>query len=112
MTEFRAVLGADELNAGEATIVTYGRLHVIVFNVDGTYYAIEDRCSHADVELSGGEVDLAACEITCPKHGARFDIKTGAALSAPAHAPVKTFDVRVQGGKVEIAPRPKAGHDA
>lgn len=107
MSDFRAVAKEGELNAGEAMVVGYGRMWVILFNVDGELCAIEDRCSHADVELSGGEIDLAACQIQCPKHGARFDIKTGAALSAPAVTPVKTFDVRVQNGQIEIAPRGK-----
>ncbi|MEO1440890.1 MAG: Rieske 2Fe-2S domain-containing protein, partial [Chloroflexota bacterium] len=69
---------------------------------------IEDRCSHADVNLSDGEVDMAACTIRCPKHGSRFDIKTGEALDPPAVSPVIQFDVNVDGTDIQIARRERS----
>lgn len=105
MTDFKTVAQADELNPGEAILVQDGRMRILIFNVDGEHYAIEDRCSHADVALSDGKIDLKTCQITCPKHGAKFDITTGAALKAPAVAPVMAFDVRVEDGAIQIKRR-------
>ncbi|MEO0563824.1 MAG: Rieske 2Fe-2S domain-containing protein, partial [Chloroflexota bacterium] len=76
---------------------------VLLFMIDGEFYAYEDRCSHADVTLNDGQIDLKSCQITCPKHGATFDIKTGEALTPPAIVPVVTFDVRVEGENIQIA---------
>lgn len=109
MSDFQSVAKVDEVGENEAIIVSFGRLSVLVFNLGGEYYAIEDRCSHADVELSGGSVDLEACTIQCPKHGAKFDIKTGVALSPPAVMPVFSFDVRVEGDEIQIARRSRKG---
>jgi 3-phenylpropionate/trans-cinnamate dioxygenase ferredoxin subunit len=105
MADFRTVANTGDLNPGEATIVDYGRMSVILFNIDGEYFAIEDRCSHEEVELSSGTIDLANCRIQCAKHGAEFDIKTGEVLSPPAIAPVKTFDVQIDGTNIQITPR-------
>lgn len=104
MADFKTVAQADELGENEAILVRYGRIPVIIFNIGGEYHAIEDKCTHADVALSGGEVNLNTCQITCPKHGAAFDIKTGQALSAPAVVPVMTFDVREHEGDIQLAP--------
>ena len=80
--------------------VTAGGTPIAVFNVAGTYYAIEDLCSHEAETLSDGEVD--GCDIVCPRHGARFSLATGAALSPPAYEPVATFPVRVANGMVQV----------
>ena len=74
---------------------------VAVFNVGGRFYAIEDRCSHEDENLSGGTVENG--EIVCPRHGAHFSLLTGAALSAPAYEPVATFPIRVDNGIVRVS---------
>lgn len=105
MTDFRTVATTDDINPGEVLVVEYGRMWVLIFNVDGEFYAIEDRCSHADIHLSDGEINLQACTIKCPKHGSRFDFKTGQALDPPAVMPVMQFDVRVAGGDIQIARR-------
>lgn len=103
MSDYKTVAQTHEIQPGEAALVDFGHIPVLVFNVDGEYYAIEDRCSHADVALSNGEVNLDTCQIKCPKHGAAFDIKTGAVLSPPAIVPVMTFDVRVDGEDIQLA---------
>jgi 3-phenylpropionate/trans-cinnamate dioxygenase ferredoxin subunit len=59
-------------------------------------HAIEDRCTHDDGPLCEGEWDSDACEVVCPRHGARFDLRTGAALTLPAYLPVETYPVRVR----------------
>lgn len=73
---------------------------VAVCNVGGTFYAIEDTCSHAHAYLSEGQ--LLDCKIVCPLHGAEFDVKTGKALKMPAVAPIKTYPLRIHGGNLKI----------
>ena len=67
---------------------------IVVFNLDGTLYALEDKCTHEDFELSAGQVDAAEGSVECVLHGARFDIRDGRALCAPAYEPVAKFPVR------------------
>ena len=73
---------------------------VVIRTSDGALSALEDRCSHANVRLSGGE--LIGGEVECPAHGARFDVRTGKALCLPAVGPVRTFPVRVDGGRIIV----------
>lgn len=105
MSDYRTVAKTSDLNPGEAIVVEYGRMWVLIFNVDGEYHAIEDRCSHADVNLSDGEINMKECTVKCPKHGSRFDFTTGEALDPPAIMPVITFDVRTEGDDIQIARR-------
>jgi 3-phenylpropionate/trans-cinnamate dioxygenase ferredoxin subunit len=67
-----------------------------VYNCDGAFYAIEDRCTHDDGKLCEGDWEPDVCEVICPRHGARFDVRTGAALTLPAYIPVDTYPVRVR----------------
>ena len=67
-----------------------------VYNCDGALYAIEDRCTHDDGKLCEGDWEPDVCEVVCPRHGARFDVRTGAALTLPAYLPVETYPVRVR----------------
>ncbi len=74
---------------------------IIVFNLDGDLYALEDQCSHEDFGLSGGgEFDTGAGTIECVLHGAKFDVRDGRALCAPAYEPVAKFPVKVEHGGV------------
>lgn len=74
-----------------------------IFKLGDRYYAIEDRCSHDDGPLGEGILDPTVCEISCPRHGARFDLRSGAALSMPAVYPVRRYEVRVEDGDVYLA---------
>jgi len=73
---------------------------LLLCNVDGTFYAIEDVCTHDGGELDQGE--LEGCRIMCPRHGAYFDVTTGAALTLPAILPVPTYPVRIDGDDIVI----------
>ena len=73
---------------------------IVVFNLDGTLYALEDKCSHEDFELSSGAFDAAEASVECVLHGARFDIRDGRALCAPAYEPVARFPVKIEHGGV------------
>ncbi len=75
---------------------------IVVVRCRQGYYAVEDRCTHEEEALSGGEVETDSCEIVCPRHGARFCLKTGEALTPPAYEPVRTFKVRAENGRVLI----------
>ncbi|MBI1277085.1 MAG: Rieske 2Fe-2S domain-containing protein [Anaerolineaceae bacterium] len=101
--DFTSVATVDELQPGERMVVELGRRWVAIFNVEGTYYAIEDVCTHDDGPLAEGE--LEGCVITCPRHGATFDIRTGKVLSAPAMVDVKSYDVQVRGNDIQVKPR-------
>jgi 3-phenylpropionate/trans-cinnamate dioxygenase ferredoxin subunit len=72
----------------------------VLVRVGDTIYAIEDRCSHEDVPLSEGEVD--GCQIICPRHGARFDLRTGEALTMPAVEDLPAYEVRIEGDEVQV----------
>ena len=73
---------------------------ILVFNLDGDLYALEDRCSHEDFELSSGAFDGNEASIECVLHGARFDIRDGRALCAPAYSPVPKFPVKLEHGGI------------
>ncbi|MEP7285677.1 MAG: non-heme iron oxygenase ferredoxin subunit [Chloroflexota bacterium] len=100
MPEFITVATTDELTPGERAVVEVNDHFIAIFNVDHKYYAIEDLCTHDDGPLAEGE--LTGLAIECPRHGARFDISTGAVLSMPAIKPVPRYEVRVQGNEIQI----------
>jgi 3-phenylpropionate/trans-cinnamate dioxygenase ferredoxin subunit len=92
----------DELPPGtvrivEVPVVKAGLpITIGVYNCGGELYALEDRCSHDDGPLCEGDFDCAERVAVCPRHGARFDITTGRALTLPAYIPVDTFPVKVR----------------
>lgn len=94
------VAAAADFPPGSCRTVNAGGTPIAVFNVDGAYYAIEDRCTHEAETLSGGRIE--GCEIVCPRHLARFSLRTGAALCPPAYEAVATFPVRVASGRVQV----------
>ncbi|MBA2408283.1 MAG: non-heme iron oxygenase ferredoxin subunit [Gammaproteobacteria bacterium] len=100
MAEWVDVARAENLAPGDYETVDIDDVEIAVINCDGEFYAIEDVCTHDGGELTGGEIE--GCQIECPRHGARFDIATGNALSAPAYEPVTTFPVRVHNGVVQV----------
>lgn len=71
---------------------------VVVIPCGEEFFAVEDRCSHDGESFAGAEVE--ACELICPRHGARFDLRTGDALTPPAYEPIRTFAVRVENGRI------------
>lgn len=85
---------------GHRLIDIGGGIEVAVYYVDGEYWAIEDVCTHDYGPLAEGE--LEGCQVICPRHGARFDIRTGAALTLPAYRPVETYPARVAEGRIVV----------
>ncbi len=102
MPEIVDVCPVDQLKPGEMRLVQWEDLEIGVFNCDGTLYAIEDRCSHDDGPLAEGRLDPGACTIECPRHGAKFDLKTGKPLTLPAYEPVDIFPVRIDNDLIKL----------
>jgi 3-phenylpropionate/trans-cinnamate dioxygenase ferredoxin subunit len=92
----------EELPPGERKLVEWEDLEIGVFNCGGAILAIEDRCSHDDGDLVAGEFDQESCTVECPRHGSRFDLRTGKPLTLPAYVPVDTFDVSVEDGVIKL----------
>ena len=98
MQNWVRVCATSELLPGEYRVVYDGDTPIAVFNIDGDLYAIEDLCTHDGGELTGGVIE--GHEVECPRHGARFDIRTGVALTPPAYEPTPKFPVKTEGGYV------------
>jgi 3-phenylpropionate/trans-cinnamate dioxygenase ferredoxin subunit len=96
------VAPVDEFPPGSVKIVRAGQVAVGVYNLDGEYCAIEDRCSHDDGPLAEGDFDAEERVVVCPRHGSRFDICSGRPLTLPAYEPVETFPVVVEDGWVKV----------
>ena len=100
MAEWVKVADVNELAPGEKKTIDLEGLEVALFNVDGEYYAIEDICTHDGAPLAHG--DFVGEEIICPRHGARFCLNTGAALTPPAYESLAVFPTRVEHGRIQI----------
>jgi 3-phenylpropionate/trans-cinnamate dioxygenase ferredoxin subunit len=91
-----------ELPPGEMRLVEHEGRKIGVFNCEGAYYAIEDRCSHDNGPLAEGEFDAAACTVECPRHGSLFDLTTGRPKTLPAFQPVQTFAIAVADDTIQL----------
>jgi 3-phenylpropionate/trans-cinnamate dioxygenase ferredoxin subunit len=91
-----------ELPPGEMRVVEWEDLEIALVNCGGELFAIEDRCSHDNGPLAEGELDSEQCTLECPRHGSRFDLRSGAPLTLPAYVAVDTFPVRVTDGVVQL----------
>lgn len=98
MSGWVRVCAQSELLPGEYRSVYDGDTPIAVFNLDGVLYALEDVCTHDGGELTGGVIE--GNEIECPRHGARFNITSGAVLCPPAYEPVAKFPVKLEDGAV------------
>lgn len=100
---FTPVATTAELPPGASKRVYIATEAVALFNVDGTYYAVSDRCSHGRASLSEGTVvDRSKCVLECPWHGGQFDLHSGAPLSGPPLVPVATYRVKVNGDRIYV----------
>jgi 3-phenylpropionate/trans-cinnamate dioxygenase ferredoxin subunit len=102
MPELIDICTLDDLPPGGMRMVAHEDLEIGVFNCAGEVLAIEDRCSHDDGTLVEGELDQGACTIECPRHGSRFDLRTGRPITLPAYQPVETFQVSVDDGMIRV----------
>ncbi|HST46046.1 MAG TPA: Rieske 2Fe-2S domain-containing protein, partial [Luteimonas sp.] len=88
MPDWIRVCATSELLPGETAVAWDGDTAILVLNLDGSLYALEDRCTHEDFELSAGAFDVVEGSIECVLHGARFDVRDGQPLCPPAYTPV------------------------
>jgi 3-phenylpropionate/trans-cinnamate dioxygenase ferredoxin subunit len=96
------VATTDEVAPGGRLAVVADDVPVLLFRLADGWAAIEDVCTHDGQPLTDGAFD--GCAVTCPRHGARFDVRSGRALCMPATEPVRTFDVEVRGSEVWLRP--------
>ena len=102
---FLDIAPAGELPEGERLFIEVEGRSIVIFNLAGKFYAIGDVCSHDNGPVGDGEIEEH--EIICPRHGARFDIRTGKATSLPAVVDIPSYPVRVEGNMIEIGlPQP------
>jgi 3-phenylpropionate/trans-cinnamate dioxygenase ferredoxin component len=88
------------LGDGQTRSLAVGRRMVAVAHSGGEFFAIEDVCTHDGAELTGGAIEGA--EIICPRHGARFCLRTGAALTPPAYEPIRVFETKIEDGRLWV----------
>jgi 3-phenylpropionate/trans-cinnamate dioxygenase ferredoxin subunit len=100
MSEWVDVIDQNALTDGEHVIVDVDGTEVAVFKLDEDFYAIEDVCTHDGAEIASGELD--GDEIICPRHGARFCIRTGEFKSPPAYEDIACFPVKIENGRVKV----------
>jgi 3-phenylpropionate/trans-cinnamate dioxygenase ferredoxin subunit len=100
MTDWIDVCAENTLENGENIVIDVDGTEVAVFKIAGQFYAIEDVCTHDGAEIASGELD--GDEIVCPRHGARFCVKTGEVKCAPAYENVEVFPIQVESGKVQV----------
>jgi 3-phenylpropionate/trans-cinnamate dioxygenase ferredoxin subunit len=101
VAEFVRVAATGDVAPGQGRRFKVGSHAIALFNVDGDFYAIGDECTHETASLSEGT--LEGYQVRCPRHGARFDIRTGKHLRFPAVVPVRSYEVRIEGDEVLVA---------
>lgn len=101
MTNFVTVAKVGEVKNGKVRTFSVNGRRIALCNVEGTYFATQDLCTHDGGPL--GEGELWDYDIECPRHGGRFDVRTGQVTALPPMFPIKTFPVRVQGDDIQVA---------
>lgn len=90
----------DDVPPGTVKVYKIGNREIAVCNANGKIYAIDNVCTHDEGSLDQGV--LIGCEVECPRHGARFDVRNGEVTLGPAYLPVDTFAVRVEGDEIQV----------
>jgi 3-phenylpropionate/trans-cinnamate dioxygenase ferredoxin subunit len=98
--EFIAVSKVNNVGDGDRLYVEIDDLELVLFSIAGEFFAIGDVCSHDDGPLGDGEID--AYDVICPRHGARFDVRSGQVTSLPAVTSIPSYPVRISGDDIEI----------
>ena len=98
--EFVTIAEEEELSNGERLFVEIGDIPLVIFNIAGEIYAIGDVCTHDDGPLGDGEVEKY--DVICPRHGARFDVRTGKATTLPAIVDIPAYPTRIVDGQIEV----------
>ena len=105
MSAWTDVAPVSDFGPGQSRLISIDGVAIAVFNLDGSYYALQDVCTHDGSPMLGCGLDpdevIEGDQIICPRHGARFCIRTGAALTPPAYDPTPCFPVRIREGMVQ-----------
>jgi 3-phenylpropionate/trans-cinnamate dioxygenase ferredoxin component len=102
MSEFIAVAKTSEIPDPGKLLVEVGERLVVLIHAAGHFYALDDICTHDGGPLSEGPLNPAAGTIMCPRHGAKFDVKSGAALTMPATKPTASHEVKIEGDNILV----------
>jgi 3-phenylpropionate/trans-cinnamate dioxygenase ferredoxin subunit len=97
---FLPVANVSDIPPDSAKVVEAGGQSILICHSEGQFFAVANRCSHAEEPLACGRIKYGW--IACPAHGARFDLETGEAMNPPATAPIRTFPVRISEGVIEL----------
>jgi 3-phenylpropionate/trans-cinnamate dioxygenase ferredoxin subunit len=100
MADFVKVARVDEIGPGQARLIEVKGKQIALFNINGDFFAIDNMCTHEEASLAEGQI--MGHEVTCPLHGAKFDVRTGEVLGPPAYDDVACYSVRVVGSDVEL----------
>ena len=100
MAEFVKAIAKADLTAGHGVMVELQGKKIAIFNVDETFYAVDDTCTHVGGPLSEGKLD--GTRVTCPWHGATFDVKTGTVHGPPASDGVHSYELKFEGEDVLV----------
>jgi len=103
MSEFERVASIEELPSEGRLSIFVDESPALLIRIGDDFFAVEDVCSHDGQPLTNGPVN--DCSITCPRHGARFDLRTGRPLCMPAIEPIETYEVQVRDGEIFVRPR-------
>ncbi len=100
MGDFVKAASTGEISPGQCRLVVLKGKEIVVFNVGGDFFALDNLCTHEEGPLCEGEIE--GHEVTCPWHGAKFDIRTGEVLCDPAYEDVARHNLRVSGTDIEV----------
>lgn len=100
MAGFQKIAELEEIPQGGGKAFSVAGKRIAVFRIGDELFAIDDTCTHAEASLAEGKV--SGCQVACPRHGAKFDLRTGSALTLPAIRPVNTYPVKLEGNLVLI----------
>ncbi len=100
MGEFKKVANVSEIELGQMKTFEIDFERILICNVDGKFYAIEDECSHDSAPISTGR--LKNNILMCPRHGAKFDVTNGAVKAPPAIVPLETFEIKIDGNNILV----------
>ena len=100
MSDFIKIATVDEIAPGQAKLVEVNGNEIALFNIGGQFHAIDNNCTHVGGPLCEGEI--SGSEVTCPWHGATFDVTTGRVLGPPAMEAVTHYNLRIEDGNIEV----------
>jgi len=105
MSGFVEVARVEEVPPGTAAVIEVGGIQLALINVDGSFFAVDNECTHRGGFLGEGEINADSNQwaIECPLHGSVFDVRTGEVLNPPALTPVRTYPVEVEDGAVKVS---------